>query len=331
MFIPVSPVSAPCVDYAAPGRLRRLALTAASPLLLLILPMALAALHGERLPGRIYFGHLAIGTEHALTWRGWISQPQFGVALWSEALLVLPFLSHWRLPQVQRVLVIVGFTFGAPILVSGVLWTLKPVQPPWSTPAEIICTVVAAAVGYRAAGTLPRPPEATAAPPPYVPTMALRSGQRAMFVTSTWSARRLLTSAVLAGFTVWNASRGADVWQLTALLALWTALEVAQARTRLQIDGSGVTVRFLWLPALRRTVPYPSVRFAEAMSEAPPGRYKLSTGVEGWGIVSGKGPALVLALADGRRFVYSTSEAETAAALVNGWLSRERQGGTASC
>ena len=71
------------------------------------------------------------------------------------------------------------------------------------------------------------------------------------------------------------------------------------------------------------------VRFAEARSEAPPGRYKLDDGRLGWGVIGGKGPVLALSLSDDRWFVYSTREAETAAALVNGWLSRERREGTA--
>lgn len=159
--------------------------------------------------------------------------------------------------------------------------------------------------------------------------MALGPFQRVMFVTSAWSTRRLLVAAVLGVVTALTVSNFPNVWQGTALLALWTIFEAAQARTRLQIDGSGITVRPSWLPVLRRTVPYSLVRFAEARSDAPSGRYKLDDDEAGWGVVSGKGPVLAVSLTDDRWFVYSTREAETAAALVNGWLSRHRQGETA--
>ncbi|MER6174387.1 hypothetical protein [Streptosporangium sp. NPDC001681] len=336
MFIPIPSVSLYQPDHAAPGRVRRLILTAAGPLLLLIVPMALVTLYGERLPDRVYLQNWAIDTGHEPTWQGWVSQPLWGAMVWLEALLIVSFLRHWRLPQVQRALVAGSFLIGVAAPVSGALWLLMLVdapgpvaRPAWLLMVEIAAAAGALALGWAAAGPLPPAPETTAAPPPHAPTMTLGPWQRAMFVTSAWSARRLLVAAVLAAVTAWTVSEGSGAWQGTTVLALWTVFEMAQARTRLQIDGSGVTVRVPWLPALRRTVPYPRIRFAEARSEAPDGRYKLDDSDAGWGVVGGKGPVLVLSLSDGRRFVYSTREAETAAALVNGWLSRQRQGETA--
>ncbi|SNR96328.1 hypothetical protein SAMN05216276_10025 [Streptosporangium subroseum] len=336
MFIPLSPASPHYPDHAAPGRLRRLILTASGPLLLLVVPMVLVALYSERLPDRVYIQNWAVDTETAATWEGWVSQPLWGVVVWFEALFVVSFLRYWRLPQVQRVLVVGSSLIGVTVPVSGALWLLALVdapgavaRPTWHLAVEITATAGALALGWVAAGPLPPPPVATATPPPHAPTMALGPVQRVMFVASAWSARRLLIAAVMAAVTAWTVSDGSSAWQGTALLALWTVFEAAQARTRLQIDGSGVTVRLPWLPALRRTVPYSMVRFADARSEAPPGRYKLDDGNAGWGVVSGKGPVLALSLSDDRWFVYSTREAETAAALVNGWLSRERQVGTA--
>ncbi|MFI7705849.1 hypothetical protein [Nonomuraea sp. NPDC049480] len=322
-------------DPAAPGRLRRLILTAVPPLLLLIVPMVLVGLYEERLPDRAYVDNWAANTEYAPTWEGWLSQHRFSLLLF-EAALVVPFLRCWRLPQLQRGLVIYSFIIGASLSVSATLGLMLLVdapgptaRPAWHLAVEIAATAAAAALGYLAAGRLPSPPEATAAPPPHAPAMALGPFQRVIFVTSAWSARRLLVAAVLGAVTALTVSNFSSRWQGTALLALWTIFEVAQARTRLQIDNSGITVRPSWLPILRRTVPYSLVRFAEARSEPPPGRYKLDDGEAGWGIVSGKGPVLALSLTDDRWFVYSTREAETAAALVNGWLSRQRQGETA--
>ncbi len=336
MFIPLSSTLPRYPDHAAPGRLRRLALTIAVPLFLLVIPMTLVTLYGELLPDRVHIQNWAVDTRRTATWQDWLSQPLWAVVVWFEVLFFLSFLRYWRLPQAQRVLVVGGFLIGVAVPVSGTLWLLTPAgapgavaRPAWHLVVEIVATAGAIALGWVAAGPLPSAPVVTAAPPPHAPTMALGPMQRAMFVTSTWSARRLLIAAVLAVVTVWAVFNGSNAWQGTAILAACTVFEAVQARTHLQIDGSGVTVKLPWLPPLSRTVPYRMVRFAEVRGEAPPGRYRLDDGTAGWGVVGGKGPVLALSLSDGRWFVYSTREAETAAALVNGWLSRERRTGTA--
>ncbi|MEO3874817.1 hypothetical protein ABGB18_39035 [Nonomuraea sp. B12E4] len=68
------------------------------------------------------------------------------------------------------------------------------------------------------------------------------------------------------------------------------------------------------------------MRFAEARPGPP---REVEDRADGWRLVNGKGPVLALSLADGRWFIYSTKEAETAAALINGWLNRERGAETA--
>ncbi|MER5650736.1 hypothetical protein [Streptosporangium sp. NPDC002524] len=336
MVIPLSPALPRYPDHAAPGRPRRLLLTVAGPLLLLVVLMVTVTLYGERLPDRVNIQSWVIDTQRTATWRDWVSQPLWGVVVWLEALFVVSFLYHWHIPQAQRLLVVGSSIVGVTVPVSGVLWLLElagtpgaVTRPAWHLAVEIIATAGAAALGWVAAGPLPPAPVVTAAPPPHAPAMALGPAQRAMFVTSTWSARRSLVAVVLAALAVWTALDGSGAWQGTAMLALWAVFEAAQARTRLQIDDAGVTVSTPWLPSLRRTVPYRMVRFAEAGSEAPAGRYRLDDGRLGWGVVGGKGPVLLLSLSDDRRFVYSTREAETAAALVNGWLGRERRAGTA--
>jgi hypothetical protein len=322
-------------DPAAPGRLRRLTLAAVPPLLVLLVPTVLVGLYGDRLPDRAYIESWATHTRYAPTWDGWLSGRRLSLVLY-EATLLLPFLSCWRVPQVQRVVVVLSFAAIASLTTSTVLELTAlldspgPVaRPAWHLGTEIAVTVVAAVLGYRASGPVPGPPEVTAAPPPHAPAMALGPHQRALFVTSAWSVRRLVFAAVLGALAVLSAGNGSGAWQGTALLALWALFEAAQARTSLQIDGSGVTVRATWLPALRRTAPYSRVRFAEARDRAPEGRYKLDDSSTGWGVVNGKGPVLALSLSDDRWLVYSTREAPTAAALVNGWLSRQRQGGAA--
>jgi hypothetical protein len=318
-------------DFAAPGRLRRLILTAAGPLLLLVVTLILVALYGERLPSRVSVNDWSIDTHYEHSWRGVSSQPLWGVVVWFEVTSIVFFLRYWYVPQAQRLMVMQSSVLGLAVPVSGALWFQALVdhqvtaRPGWHLAVEIAALAGALALGWVVAGRLPSAPETTAAPPAHAPAMTLGPWQRAMFVTTTWSVRRLLVAATIGAVTGWVASTGNGAWQGVVLLSVWTLFEAAHARTRLQIDWSGVTMTLPWLPALRRTVRYPQVLFAEARSEAPPGRFKLYDGGTGWGAVSGKGPVLVLSLTDERWFVFSTREAETAAALVNGWLSRQRQ------
>jgi hypothetical protein len=301
-------------DPAAPGRRRRLALTAVPPLLLLLVPL------------------LSTPYPAGVTTLG---GPFLSTVL-IEATVLIPFLRYWRLAPLQRALVVLSFTVSGSSTVSGVLWWRSVVgapapSPGWRLAVEVAGIVAPAALGYLVAGR-PRPvPEPPAALPAHAPTMILGPRQRTIFVASTWSPRRLLSAAALAAVTVLTVFNGSAAWQGTALLAVWTLLEAAQARTRLHIDDSGVTLRLPWLPVLRRTVPFAGVRFAEADQQAPEGRFKLDDSPAGWGVLNGTGPVLALALTDDRWFVYSTPEADTAAALVNGCLTRQRQGDTTPC
>ncbi|GGS49780.1 hypothetical protein GCM10010156_05590 [Planobispora rosea] len=334
MIIPVPSAASRSSGHAAPGRRRRLILTASGLLFFSVVPLLLTTLYGEHLPshGR------PVGASGESTWRGWSAERSFVVLAWFEVVFLIAFLRYWNLPQAQRVLVAVSFFVGLSIPAPGMLQMLTaaggsgPAGPPgWHLAVEISVGAGALVLGWVAAGPLPPSPETTAGPPSNAPVMALGPRQRAVFTASAWSMRKLLETAVLVVVIVLTVPDGSGPgsWKGTVLLVLLTFFEAAQARTHLQIDGSGVTVRVPWLSFLRRTVPYRSIRFAEVRSEAPVGRYKLDDDTAGWGIVSGKGPVLALSLADDRWFVYSTREAETAAALVNGWLRRQRQAGTA--
>ncbi|GIH94305.1 hypothetical protein ACFFMN_05790 [Planobispora siamensis] len=311
------------LDPAAPGRRRRLALTAAGPVFLLLIPLASIGLYGGHLP------------DHG-PGQGWSAGNAVVMVVYFEAILLITFLRYRHLPRVQQALVAAAFFLGLSVPVTETLSMLAAAsgaatRPGWHLAVEIAVSVAAPALGWALAGPLPPSPEATAAPPPHAPAMVLSPGQRAVFTASAWSMRRLTAAVAIAAVTAYVTSGDPRSWQGPVMLALWTLFEAAQARTHLQIDGSGVTVRVPWLPVLRRTVPYASIRSAEAGTEAPAGRYRLDDGPAGWGVVGGRAPVLILALADGRRFVYSTREAETAAALVNGWLRRQRGAETTPC
>ncbi|SDL84041.1 hypothetical protein [Nonomuraea jiangxiensis] len=315
-------------DFAAAGRIRRLVLTAAGPVALVALSLTLIAILAGGLPQRIHLVSGAIHTEAVGSRPVWSSQPLYGTAVWLEGLLIFTFLRSWRVPSVQRVLVALSFVLGLAVPVTGVLSVLEKgdllkgaLWPGWRV-AEIVAVLVAACLGWLAAGRLPRAAEVTAAPPSQAPALPLGPFQRVMFVTYMWSWRRLLIAGMLAALTAWVMSDGGNGWLAPGACGLLTLYEAAQVSTRLQIDASGITVTPRWVPALARRIPYGMVRFAEVRSEPP---RQADDRADGWRMVSGKGPVLAVSLADDRWFLYSTKEAETAAALVNGWLNRERR------
>jgi hypothetical protein len=203
-------------------------------------------------------------------------------------------------------------------------------RQPWATPAEIALTLLAAVLGWWLAGPQPPAPPAAGTPPEDVPVLPLTSGQRAVYAVSTSQRMPLLQGALCLVVAWFWASHLSVPWQPATLAALLGVFLVLQARTRLRVDDRGVEVSLPWLGGLRRALSYDAVLFASARprtSATGPGG--LIGGSKGWGYVSGRGPVLALRLTDGREFLYSTRDAETAAALVNGALTRTR--GAAGC
>ncbi|MFC4534762.1 hypothetical protein [Sphaerisporangium dianthi] len=317
-------------DPASPGRARRLVLTMAPPLLILLVPLVLTTVFAERLPDRAYVE--GVTAQYAHPWDGWVRLHIQGVVL-AEVWYVVLFVHYWRWPELQRWVVTAAFGVSVwpaaadAVNIVALLDATGPAPlPAWELPVELGAAALAGLAGWRLAGPLPSPPEAAAAPPPGVPLMDLAPGQRAVYTASTWSRRKLRNGAIwlaAAALTVFTFSTG---WQGTAMLALTGAFEILQARTRLQIDDRGVELTLPWLGRLRRAIPFPAVRFAEVRPSASGQWLGLVGGERGWGYVGGPGPVLALLLADGREFLYSTKDAGTAAALVNASLNRARQG-----
>ncbi|MEW9532927.1 hypothetical protein [Microbispora sp. NPDC049125] len=318
-------------DPARPGRLRRLILTAAPPLLILVVPLLLTAVYGGRLPERAYVGSWARFPEYAPTWERWIGTHAYPFAIFTVWYAAL-FARYWRWPELQRWMAVISLALSVSTAASSAvsLATLidasGPVpEPAWATPAEVLATLLAGAAAWLLAGPLPAAPVAHATPPAGVPVLALAPGQRAMYAVSTWSGRKLLQGALFLAAAWLGAFNFSDAWQGTALLALTGGLELLQARTLLQIDDRGVELTLPLLGRLRRLVPYATVRFAAVVPRASSSGLGLLGGRRGWGYVSGRLPVLVLKLTDGRDFLYSTRDAESAAALVNATLSRVRE------
>ncbi|MET9069045.1 hypothetical protein [Streptosporangium sandarakinum] len=317
-------------DPARPGRIRRLAVTVAAPLLVPAVSYPLVAWYGTRLPDRAYLD--GGRPEYASTWDGWLSG-QFHGFLIVGAFCVLVFVHYWRWPGLQRLTAtLLAAVCAARAVSDGARVTLLidaagPVpQPTWLLGVELAALVIGGLLGWVLSGPLPAPLTTSDPPPPAAHAMALTPEQRAVFTASSWMRWPLLGGTVslcLAALVfVWDGERP----ELAVILALNGLFTMLQTRVSLQIDRNGVHVTFPLLGNLGRSVPYATVRFAEVRSTTSGARLGLFGGSRGWGYVGGRGPVLALVLADGREFLYSTRDAETAAELVNGALARERQG-----
>ncbi|GIH61024.1 hypothetical protein [Microbispora siamensis] len=323
----------PLHDAGRPGRPRRLALTVAPPLLTLLLLLLLFAVFRDRLPGRAYVSDWE--PRYAPGWGQWLRSAALSIGVF-EVVFLAAFTHYWRWPELQRWLVTcsvamsVSMAAGNAVALTALIDSAGPTAPPaWEVPAEIALTVLGGAAGWWLTGPLPPAPGARTAPPPGVPLLPLAPAQRAVYAVSAWYPRSLLQGAVMLAFGwfgLFNLSRS---WQGATLMALMGLIAVLSARTRLRVDGRGVEVSLPWLGGLRRVVPYDTVLFASVLPEASGRGLGMIGSSRGWGYVSGRGPVLALRLTDGREFLYSTRDADTAAALVNASLARAR--GAAGC
>ncbi|MEO3811748.1 hypothetical protein ABGB17_22365 [Sphaerisporangium sp. B11E5] len=322
-------------DLAAPGRVRRLALTVGVPLLVLVVPLVMLALYGERLPDKAYIGRDGIYPQYADDWGTWGRSRAFAV-VFQEAIYLTVFWYNWRWTEMQRFLTVLSIVTSVwasvtdLVDISSLVDATGPVTGPgWAIPVEVAVTAAAGVLGWWAAGPSPTPPQARSAPPPGVPVLALTSGTRAVFTAGSWSRPALAWGAAFltlaVGLSFLEAERGHGV----VLFGVIGISAILAARTLLRVDGKGVELTLPLVGGLRRAlVPFRAIWFADVRpAGANPGLYGKSWG---FGHVAGPGPVLVLYLTDGRMLVYSTRDAAAGAALVNGILGRERQG-TGGC
>ncbi len=111
------------------------------------------------------------------------------------------------------------------------------------------------------------------------------------------------------------------------MLALGLFL-VLQAKARIRIDGDGLQVTLPLLGRARYRVRHEHVRQAEVAERVLAQGWGLTENKRCRGYVTGRGPVTILRLTGDRPFVVSLCDPETAAALVNGQLTRERTTGT---
>lgn len=313
------------------GWLRRLILTLASPPLILLVPLLLFAVFRDRLPHLAYVPG-ATG-EHGSEWGRWLRMALFPI-VFAEVVFVAMFTHYQRWPELQRLLAVFGFSqsvlaaAGNGVAVAALIDADGPAsQPSWAIPAEIVLAVLAGIAAWRLSGPLPPTAPAYGTPPPDVPLLSLAPGQRAVYAVSGWNRLTLFQGAVFLALAWFSAPDFAERWQATTIAALLGIFLILQARSRLRIDGRGVEVSLPWLGGLRRAVPYEAVVFASVRKKTSGrGLGGMLGGSRGWGYVGGGGPVLALRLTDGREFLYSARDAEAAAALVNGTLTRMRAG-----
>jgi hypothetical protein len=204
-------------------------------------------------------------------------------------------------------------------------------SPWWDTaPVAVAGLGLLALLGWWAAGPDPVPADATAGPGRDAPRMELSDGERLLWSRTLFSRRG----------AVW-----AVCWAMLALVYLWlggldfaalgfaaSALFIGvQCWARVQVDGTGVRVV---QPLFRRVLVGVSYR---QVIEAGPRVFDRSVlgPCVGYGVIhSGRligyrarpgGKVLRLELSEGREFVVTVDDADTAAAVVNTQLDRLRR------
>ncbi|UED87053.1 DUF1648 domain-containing protein [Streptomyces profundus] len=174
-------------------------------------------------------------------------------------------------------------------------------------------------------------PWADAAETP-VPAMPLRDGENAVWSRSVGS-RALVAGAVLAALAGVVPLAMGDwgpgfVVSMVAVLVI-AVLVGACAAARVTVSERGVLVDLPLLPRPRVSVPMErvvdaSVRQVRPVADFGGWGYRVRAGASG--LVLRSGEALSVRLADGRAFVVTVDDAETAAALLNGLAERRRGG-----
>ncbi|MEU4246155.1 hypothetical protein AB0F15_01960 [Amycolatopsis sp. NPDC026612] len=214
----------------------------------------------------------------------------------------------------------------AAVLVSVLVANLD--APDWhaahSDAAVVLFLLGAAALGVVAAfvGGLPSPVRGTSA---HRPSVGLRPGQRAF-----WSSRAanpaMLWALVLVPVAIALLPAGL-AWPTAGWIALVGAGVTALTyRLSATVDAKGVTIRFGFLGVPWRHLRLDSIREATARELSTFGdgglglRFNPVTGTTAYKVRGG--PALALALENGRTVLVSVDDPETGAGLVNDLLAQ---------
>ncbi|UGQ11680.1 DUF1648 domain-containing protein [Yinghuangia sp. ASG 101] len=196
----------------------------------------------------------------------------------------------------------------------------------WHLASAAGAAVAAGVLGWFAAGSTPAD-KATVrtAPPPEAGYLTAARGERLVWTRRVTSPALVAVSALLvvAGLLV----GGVSDWTTGSLLAACGLLTAAFAAVRVTVDGSGVTVTYGPLPRPRTRVALDRVaeagtRQVRALGDFGGWGYRVRPNARG--VILRSGEALELRLGGGDAFVVTTSDARTAANVVNTLAARAR-------
>ncbi|MER7129301.1 DUF1648 domain-containing protein [Streptosporangium saharense] len=262
-----------------------------------------------------------------------------GLALWGVAWIVLTVLAlrgpalATRLGRASWT----GFLFGWAVLAVGMQGTTVAANldvADWRQAGLPVWQVVAVSLAALAVGVLagflgrgaPDPHRDPAA----LPTVRLRAGRRAVWVSRASNGWLLgLSLASLAGALVCAVLAVTGVLEGSALtllgaLALATLVGLATCSTRVRVDENGLRVGFGLFGGLARRTPIDRIESAWVETRSP-------TEVGGWGVrgVPGAGrvtfmlrggECLVIRRVTGGEFAVSVDDAGNGAALLNAYV-----------
>ncbi|GGM51966.1 hypothetical protein GCM10012275_23640 [Longimycelium tulufanense] len=322
-------------DLARKGRARRLVLVLLPFLALAMLPRVLVAHYRDRLPERAYVDGWARMMERvpdlAPSWDRW-AHNHLGVLL-GAAVIVGLFVWRWEYPTGQRLMVLMSWGGAGSAAVATALKVGAALDAThaavtlawWWGLLNFGLMVVGAVVGWLLSGPKPRLPDAMLKPPVTAPRLRLGATERAVFTASLRSTQQLMWGSTFLGLALMASCIDVGPPGITPLYMLLGLLMLSQATARLRITREGVCLALPWLGRLTRLVQYRHIQSASVTRQKASLQCLAGVG-DGpvFGYTGRTGPALTLHLSDGRRFVATVDDAETAAALVNAELDRQR-------
>lgn len=309
----------------------RLRLLAALPFLLaLAVDLLLFALWRDRLPGRLATHFGADGRADGFT-------PTGGYLAVSSALLTT-LGAGWTLFVRRRVLwgawATAGFTGGLlALLLRGNLDVTGPAEarlPLAALTAALAIGALVALAGWALTRLVPEEPAREVAVPSGAPRLDLGAGERAGWARTTGSlpmsllaAAFLLAALVVPFLAPWP----------YALIPLAVGVPgAALSRVRVTADRRGLTVRPALVARPRLRVPLDDItgattRHVDPLADFGGWGYRVRPGAGG--VILRSGPALAVRRRDGREFVVTVADAETAAGLLNALVERDGTPATA--
>jgi hypothetical protein len=191
--------------------------------------------------------------------------------------------------------------------------------PMWPLAVMLLAGVAAGALTWWLLDAGPH-----SAPAPSTPSLPLAQGEVAAWSRTEVSRALLFTSGALGLAGV--LAMGLDTWQPGLLLLVVGLVSAASAAVRVTVDHRGLTVASTILPRPRLALPLGRIVDAGSVQVGALGDFG------GWGyrirpnrrgVVLRSGEGLAVRMATGREYVVTVDDSATAAALLNGLVTRQ--------